>query len=92
MDLKPNVASYTDEELLDVKRHIDKERYPDRYQEILNLLADPNREIEKIETRTLPSEVNSPTWRPRTTGQHGRLRLRLTDLVSATPQTHRHLG
>ena len=44
---KPNFSSYSIEELLDCKQNIDKERWPERYQEILDELAlrleDPSR-------------------------------------------------
>ncbi|CAM5190090.1 RDD family protein [Alishewanella longhuensis] len=36
---KPDFSSYSHSELLDVKEHIDKEAYPDRYAEIVNLLS-----------------------------------------------------
>ncbi|MBX2849425.1 MAG: RDD family protein [Acidiferrobacterales bacterium] len=49
MDFKPNFASYTYEELLDVKDNIDRAQYPDRYQEIVDLLASPERKLEKTD-------------------------------------------
>jgi len=43
---KPRFSSYSIEELLDCKQNIDKERYPERYKEIIDLIAlrtqDPN--------------------------------------------------
>jgi uncharacterized RDD family membrane protein YckC len=40
MDATPNYSAYTYDELLDAKAHIDKEAYPERYNEILALLND----------------------------------------------------
>ena len=43
---KPDFSSYSIEELLDCKQNIDKDRYPERYKEILDFVAlrtqDPN--------------------------------------------------
>ncbi|MFC4701603.1 hypothetical protein ACFO4O_15720 [Glaciecola siphonariae] len=36
---KPDFSTYTIEELMDCKQTIDKERWPERYQEILNAIA-----------------------------------------------------
>ena len=36
---KPNFSSYSIEELMDCKQNIDKEKWPDRYQEILDEIA-----------------------------------------------------
>ncbi|WP_236552226.1 hypothetical protein, partial [Alteromonas sp. KUL106] len=36
---KPDFSSYSIEELLDCKQNIDKDRYPERYREILDLIA-----------------------------------------------------
>lgn len=50
---RPNFSSYTIEELLDCKQNIDKERWPERYQEILDVLAsrveDPTNKAEHDE-------------------------------------------
>jgi len=34
MDNKPNFSEYSHSELLDVIKHIDKNQYPERYQEV----------------------------------------------------------
>ena len=39
MNDKPDYNSYTYEQLLDVQKHVDKEKYPDRYKEVCDLLA-----------------------------------------------------
>ena len=50
---RPNFSSYTIEELLDCKQNIDRERWPERYQEILDVLAsrveDPTNKAEHDE-------------------------------------------
>jgi len=42
MDYKPNFSEFTYDELLDAEKHIDKDAYPDRYEEVIQLLNDPN--------------------------------------------------
>jgi hypothetical protein len=37
--MKPDYKSYSLEELYDVKDHIDKDKYPERYQELLHEIA-----------------------------------------------------
>jgi len=37
---KPNFSSYTVEELLDCKQNIDKAKWPDRYQEIKDVISE----------------------------------------------------
>ena len=37
--MKPDYSSYSLEELYDVKDHIDKDKYPERYQELLHEIA-----------------------------------------------------
>lgn len=39
--MQPDYARYTEEQLLDVQRHIDRERYPERAEEIDSLLSTP---------------------------------------------------
>jgi len=46
MDYKPKFSTYTYSKLLDAKEHIDKETYPDRYDEIVRLLNLPNFQAE----------------------------------------------
>ena len=38
MNNKPDYKSYSYDQLVDVKNHVDKERYPDRYEEVCCLL------------------------------------------------------
>lgn len=40
MDYEPNFSKYSYDELLDVERHIDKEKYPHRYATVIKLLND----------------------------------------------------
>jgi uncharacterized RDD family membrane protein YckC len=42
MDYQPNFAEFTYDELLDAEKHIDKDAYPERYDEVIKLLNDPN--------------------------------------------------
>ncbi|GAA0810970.1 hypothetical protein GCM10009111_02750 [Colwellia asteriadis] len=42
MDYKPNFSEFTYDELLDAEKHIDKDAYPERYAEVIELLNDPN--------------------------------------------------
>ena len=46
MDSRPNYNNYTLEELLDVKNHIDKEKYPERAKEIELALSDKMKDPE----------------------------------------------
>jgi uncharacterized RDD family membrane protein YckC len=56
MDYKPNFNEFTYDELLDAEKHIDKDTYPERYEEVIKLLNDPehlpqakNEIVEEIE-------------------------------------------
>ena len=46
MHHKPDYSTYTLEELKSVLKHVDRERYEDRYQEVLSILKDKNRYAE----------------------------------------------
>ncbi|KZW98554.1 hypothetical protein JL49_22610 [Pseudoalteromonas luteoviolacea] len=63
---KPNFEEYTREELVEAKRYLDKELYPDRYDEILALMNDPNHEPKnKIETheKSVPNPYSTFKYR-----------------------------
>ena len=47
---EPNYEKYSLEQLLDIKAHIDKESYPERYQRIINILEDPMK-LEKLRSK-----------------------------------------
>ena len=46
MHHKPDYSTYTLEEFKSVLKHVDRERYEDRYQEVLSILKDKNRYAE----------------------------------------------
>lgn len=50
---KPDFSSYSYSDLLDAKEHIDKEAYPERYAEIVNLLQT---RVQPAEPRVVPEE------------------------------------
>ena len=56
MENEPNYSNYSRTDLEDVKKHIDKENYPERYKRILELLADPNHNPKEKES------VNDSDW------------------------------
>ncbi len=49
MDVMPNFSSYSRTELLDVLEHLDKDAYPERYEEVMSLLNDPEQVAQHVE-------------------------------------------
>ncbi|WP_171044435.1 RDD family protein [Pseudoalteromonas citrea] len=58
MDYKPNFSDYTYDELLDAEKHIDKVTYPERYEEIIRLLNDPEHLSKNKSTTSEKIEVS----------------------------------
>ncbi len=60
--MNPNYENYSLEQLLDVKRVINKEKYPERYEEILALIADKKVESHSRQVVKNPSakKLHSP--------------------------------
>ncbi|WNC67822.1 RDD family protein [Thalassotalea nanhaiensis] len=66
LNYEPDFSTYSYEELLDAKRNIDKESYPQRYETIVQLLSDPTRELNAKTQAIEEVEVNKySTFWPR---------------------------
>lgn len=75
---KPNYESYTEAELLDVYNNIDKERFPDRYAQVCNLLGIEQEEISssfnsKSEVTVNPSHASGVNQSTNSTLSEGSL-------------------
>ena len=57
MSIKPDYSKYTLSELHDVEQHIDKYTYPERYQEVLNQIAERTNKKTQVQTRKTLSNL-----------------------------------
>jgi hypothetical protein len=58
VSIGPDFSKYSLEELLDAQEYINQDLYPERYQEILSLIADKGHEIETNDPATMLKRTN----------------------------------